>query len=93
MLKLNLEIEKAIEKINQEQAKLVCIQLPDGLKNKADDIQREVEEKTSAKVILWSGTCFGACDIPVGLDKLGIDLIMQFGHSGWNPKLEGYEYK
>lgn len=92
MLTLNLELEKAIEKINQEQAKLVCIQLPDGLKPKADDIQREVESKTSAKIVFWSGSCFGACDIPIGLDKLGVDLIIQFGHSDWNPKLKGYTY-
>ena len=92
MLKLNLELEKAVEKINSEKAKLVCIQLPDGLKAKADDIQRELEEKTKAKIIFWSGSCFGACDVPVGLEKLGVDLIIQFGHSNWNPKLGSYDY-
>ncbi len=92
MLKLNLELNRAIEKIKQEKAKLVCIQLPDGLKGQADDIQSELEEKTGAGIILWAGTCFGACDIPLGLDKLGIDLMIQFGHSDWNPKLAQFKY-
>ena len=80
MLTLNLELEKAVEKINNEKAQLVCIQLPDGLKAKADAIQRELEEKTKAKIIFWSGSCFGACDVPP-IDKLGVDLLVQWGHS------------
>ncbi len=91
MLTLNLELDKAIEKIKKENAKRVCIQLPDGLKPRADEIQREIEEKTSAEVVFWSGSCFGACDVPVDLDKLGVGLIIQFGHSAWKPKLD-YEY-
>ena len=92
MLKLNLEINKAIEKINAENAKMVCIQLPDGLKPRAGEIQNEIEEKTKAKVVFWSGSCFGACDIPVGLDKLEVDMIIQFGHSDWKPRLKDYQY-
>ncbi len=89
---LNLELNKAIEKINSENAKLVCIQLPDGLKPKADEIQAEIEHKTKATVVFWSGSCYGACDIPIGLDKLGVDLLIQFGHSDWHPRLQGYTY-
>ena len=86
-MQLNLEIEKAIEKINQSQARLVCIQLPDGLKPKAEEIQKDVEKNTQAKAIFWSGSCFGACDIPQNLDKLDFDLIIQFGHTEWDKKL------
>ena len=92
MLTLDLELGKAIEKINIEKAKLVCVQLPDGLKPKAEDIKRELESKTKATIVFWAGSCFGACDIPVGLDKLGVDLLIQFGHSHWMPKLKDYEY-
>lgn len=78
-----LNIKKVIDKINSQKAKLVCIQLPDGLKPKAKDIQEQIEENTKAKVIIWAGSCFGACDTPAGIDKLGIDLLIQWGHSGW----------
>jgi len=79
----DLELERIVDRINKEKANLVCIQLPDGLKPKAKLIQEEIESKTKAKVILWAGSCFGACDIPLQVEKLGVDLLIQFGHSPW----------
>jgi diphthamide biosynthesis enzyme Dph1/Dph2-like protein len=38
-----------------------------------------LEEKTSAKVSVWLGACFGACDLP----DSDADLVIQFGHSPW----------
>jgi 2-(3-amino-3-carboxypropyl)histidine synthase len=78
-----LEIDRIAGRINRMKAKRVCIQLPDGLKPKAEEIQREIERKTKATVLIWAGSCFGACDIPEGLDRLGVDLLVQFGHSEW----------
>ena len=82
-MEYDLEIEKVVEKINKEKAKLVCIQLADGLKPKAKLIQNEVELKTNVKVIIWAGSCFGACDVPLEVENLGVDLLIQFGHSSW----------
>ena len=79
----NLELEKAVRKVKDSKAKLVCIQLPDGLKPKADGIQREIEEKTDAKVVIWLESCFGACDVPLEVERLGVDLLIQWGHSEW----------
>jgi 2-(3-amino-3-carboxypropyl)histidine synthase len=78
-----LHIEQAIEKIKKEDAKLVCIQLPDGLKPKAKEIQDSIESQTGAKIIIWLGSCYGACDWPIGLNTLGIDLLIAWGHSVW----------
>ncbi|MDP7141306.1 MAG: diphthamide synthesis protein [Candidatus Woesearchaeota archaeon] len=77
----DLDIDRAIREIKKKRAKFVCIQLPDGLKPKANKIQEELEGKTKADVIIWIGSCFGACDVPLGLDKLGVDLLVQWGHS------------
>lgn len=90
-MELDLEIGKAVDKIEDEQPELVCVQLPDGLKSRADEIKRKIESETDTNVVLWGSSCFGACDVPVGLDDLGIDLTIQFGHSRWNPKLD-YDY-
>lgn len=79
----DLELGLVVQNIKKNKAKLVCIQLPDGLKPKADKIQGEIEEKTNAKVIIWAGSCYGACDVPIGLEKLGVDLLLQWGHSRW----------
>ncbi len=77
----DLELDRAIKEIKKNKAKTVCIQLPDGLKPKADMIKTELEKKTKARVLIWLGSCFGACDIPHGLDKAKVDLLIQFGHS------------
>ncbi len=84
----DLELENVAAKIKKEKAKRVLIQLPDGLKPYAVSIYQELKNKTQNKpeIIVWMGSCFGACDVPTEVEKLGIDMIVQFGHSNWNFK-------
>ena len=77
----NLELDKAVSQIKKQKAKTVLIQLPDGLKPKAREIQNHLKSKTNAKIFIWLGSCFGACDIPNVKD---IDLLIQWGHSEWH---------
>ncbi|MFH1248593.1 MAG: diphthamide synthesis protein [archaeon] len=81
--KYNLELERIVNAIKKEKVKLVCIQLPDGLKPKATGIAELIESSTNAKCIIWMGTCFGACDTPTEIEKLGVDMLIQFGHAPW----------
>ncbi len=83
------ELDQAIAKINDSKAKLVCIQLPDGMKPYAQEIEQQIQEKTNAKVLIWLGSNFGACDIPLGLERLGIDLMISWGHNPFHKK-EGW---
>ena len=80
-MEYDLELDNVVELVKKEKAKLVCIQLPDGLKPKAKEIQDRIEKDTKARVIIWGGSCYGACDLPRGLEKQGIDLLIHFGHS------------
>lgn len=82
-MEYDLELERVVDRINKEKARIICIQLPDGLKPKAKLIQKEIENKTKAKVIIWAGSCFGSCDVPLEVKRLGVDLLIQFGHSSW----------
>jgi len=77
----NLELERAAQEIKKADAKNACIQLPDGLKPKAGEISEYLKKNTGAKITIWLGSCFGACDIPSGLENLGIDLLIQWGHN------------
>ena len=79
----DLELKNVIERIRNESPKMVCIQLPDGLKPRADEIQREIEKNTNTSVIIWMGSCFGACDVPLQVERLGVDMLIQWGHSIW----------
>lgn len=76
----NLELEKCVKEIKKSKAKTVCIQLPDGLKPKATEIADYLQKNTKAKILIYLGSCYGACDIP---DLKDIDLLIQFGHSKW----------
>ena len=82
-MEYNLEIEQLADKIKKEKAKLVCLQLPEGLRPQATKIAKELENKTNSKIIIWLGSCWGACDVPINLKYLKFDLIVQFGHSAW----------
>ncbi len=77
----DLELSKVVIEIKGSKAKLVCLQLPDGLKPKAKEISDEITSKTSAKVLIWLGSCYGSCDLPMGLERLGVDLLISWGHN------------
>lgn len=77
----NLEIDKVISKIKENNARNVLLQLPDGLKPKAKEIVDSIRKELNINIFIWSGTNLGACDLPLHLEKLGIDLILHFGHS------------
>ena len=85
-MQYDLELDKAVNEINKQKAKLVCVQLPDGLKPYANEIVSKIEKDTKARAVIWQGTCFGACDKPLQIEKLGFDLLIQFGH---NEKVRG----
>jgi len=79
----DLELPKIIREIRKEKAKKVLLQFPDGLKPYATTIVDYLEEKIpKVEFFIWSGSCFGACDLPPVNEK-DFDLIVQFGHSKW----------
>ncbi len=79
----NFELDKVIDTIKLNSSKNVLIQLPDGLKPLAQNLKEDIESKIDVEVWIWAGSNFGACDIPSDVEKLGIDLIIHFGHSSW----------
>ena len=82
-MKYDLELDNLASKIKKEKAKLVCLQLPDGLKPEATKIVRELKNRVNCDFVVWAGSCWGACDTPLGLKDLKFDMLVQFGHSAW----------
>lgn len=88
----DLEFDKIIETIKKEKSKRVLLQFPDGFKPYATEIQKKLENlinkdkkiKTKPEFFIWFDTCFGACDLPIEVENIGIDLIIQFGHTAWD---------
>jgi 2-(3-amino-3-carboxypropyl)histidine synthase len=76
-----LEVESIIDLIKSNNHKKVLLQFPDGLKQYSDEVCDKIKEKTKSEIIIWAGSNFGGCDIPLEVEKLGFDLIVHFGHS------------
>ena len=74
-----LELDRVISEIKKSDANSVLLQMPDGLKPWALSLSDYIHESTSAKVSIWLGACFGACDLP----DSDADLVIQFGHAPW----------
>jgi len=80
----DIEINKIINNIKKEKSKRVLLQFPEGLKPYSQEIASFIESKTGCNCFIWLDSCYGACDIPLEVERLGIDLIIQFGHLKWN---------
>ncbi|RLG15472.1 MAG: diphthamide biosynthesis enzyme Dph2 [Candidatus Nanohalarchaeota archaeon] len=71
-------IEKSIRKYN---AKVIALQVPEGLKTEVQAIAGQIE-KSGVNVIIFADPCFGACDIPcTQMAQYNCDLIVHIGHS------------
>ena len=78
-----LDIDRIINTILDKGYRRVCLQLPDGLKPRAKEISDRINAETDAEIIIWAGSNFGACDLSLDVKKLGVDLLVHFGHSRW----------
>ena len=85
--KYDLELARIIKEVKKSRAKLVLLQFPDGLKPYASAVVDFLRANTKAEFLIWLGSCYGACDTPLGLEKLNpkIDLVIQFGHNEIRP--------
>ena len=79
----DLELDRVCSEITKEKATRVCIQLPDGLRPRAKEIADAITGRTSAQVVIWLGSCYGACDVPLQVESLGVQLLIQWGHAKW----------
>jgi len=78
----NLQTQKAIQEIQEENVERVYLQFPEGLKDKAIEVAEEIEDSTGAVVLIQVDPCYGACDIDEeGIESLGVDLVIHYGHT------------
>jgi 2-(3-amino-3-carboxypropyl)histidine synthase len=77
----DMDLDRAIRKINSKDAKVVGLQFPEGLKMQAVKIARQIEDETDATVIISGDPCFGACDVSDWKMKGSVDLIIHYGHT------------
>ena len=77
----DLEEKRLEREVRKRRAKLVLIQLPEGLKPHGPRLAAIVE-RAGALAIVSADPCYGACDLAiVEAERLGADLIVHYGHS------------
>ena len=84
--KYDLEIKRIVGTIKKNKSKKILLQFPEGMKPYSQAICDKVEGEGGCECFIWLDSCFGACDVPLEVEKIGVDLIVQFGHSAWNYK-------
>ncbi len=78
---LNFELDKALNEVKKAKAKKVLVQLPEGIKQNAFEIQEEIS-KLGVEVVFSGETCWGGCSIAVNEARdARADLILHFGHA------------
>ncbi len=76
----DVDLASAISEIKRIKARIVALQVPEGLKKRAYQIAEDLESKAGAEVLVVAEPCFGACDVPSSLFEM-VDAIVNVGHS------------
>lgn len=77
----DLEETRLRKEITKRGAKLILIQLPEGLKAEGPRLAA-IAEEAGALAIVSADPCYGACDLALAdAESLGADLIVHYGHS------------
>ncbi|MCU0859825.1 MAG: diphthamide synthesis protein [Thermoplasmata archaeon] len=76
----DVDLSSAIAEIKRLKARIVALQVPEGLKKRAYQFAEDIENKAGAETIVVAEPCFGACDVPSSLFDL-VDAIVNIGHS------------
>lgn len=78
---LEFGLKPVLRTIGKRNAKAVAIQIPEGMKPRAWEIARGIEQRAGVKAIVFTDPCFGACDVAGQRAKaLGADLLLHFAH-------------
>lgn len=76
----DVDLMSAISEIKRLRARVVALQVPEGLKKRAYQFAEDIENKAGAEVVVVAEPCFGACDVPNSLFDL-VDAVVNIGHS------------
>ncbi|MEM4598307.1 MAG: diphthamide biosynthesis enzyme Dph2 [Candidatus Diapherotrites archaeon] len=92
MAELYIDTKKIENIIKKHRAKKVLFQAPSGIKRKLPAILQSLEKKLNCAFIMSADSCFGACDLPLGMvNSIKPDLVIHIGHEKMLP-VKNIEY-
>ncbi|MFW6375595.1 MAG: diphthamide biosynthesis enzyme Dph2 [Thermoplasmatota archaeon] len=69
------DIASAKDQLKEMGAERALLQVPDGLRRKAD----KIAESLDIEISIWGGSCYGSCDLPLEIGEA--DVLIHVGHS------------
>ncbi len=79
---LELELGRLGKKVSEMNPKRVFLQVPEGLKGRAEEIAESLEKASGAEVFVSLDPCYGACDLRESAAQgLKAELIVHLGHT------------
>ena len=82
----DLELDRITKEVKDKKAKVVGLQFPEGLKEYAVEVAKEIEEKTGAEALIFCDPTYGGCDLKENqTKKAGVDVLVHFGHTPYEP--------
>lgn len=82
MVDYNLELDRVVSEVKSAKAKTVGLQFPEGLKDRAVEVAEKIESETGALAVIFVDPTYGGCDLKEDqCAKLGVDLLIHFGHT------------
>ncbi len=81
----DFQLDDLVERIKENDHRLVALQVPEGLKMQALEMMDAIENDSAAKVVLAADPCYGACDLVHDkMRMMGVELVAHMGHSAMN---------
>lgn len=79
----DMDLDAVAEKLNARPGtKVVGLQFPDGLRDYATEIEKILRAKTPGMLyVISADPSYGACDLALNLQRLGVDVLVHFGHT------------
>jgi len=79
---ISIDEEKMFLEIKERKPKVVVLNAPDGLLNKALEVASKVQKSFGVQVVTIANPCYGICDTIDGeAEKLGADMVFHIGHN------------
>ncbi len=77
-----VDLDAITKAVYDHGARVVGLQLPEGLKRLALPLTEAIEQATGATVVLSADPCYGACDlVDDQFEPLDVQLVIHVGHS------------
>lgn len=79
----DMDLDEVARKLNARAGtKLVALQFPDGLRDYATEVEKRLAAQTpGVQYVISADPCYGACDLALNLQRLGVDVLVHFGHT------------